>query len=51
MANFNDSHPFNDSMDNTMYTAALDAILTFQGMRNADGKESGADFDSQMGSI
>ncbi len=26
---FNDTYPFNDSTDNTMYTAALDAILTF----------------------
>lgn len=26
---FDDTHPFNDSSDNTMFTAALDAILTF----------------------
>ena len=26
---FNDSHPFNDSTDNTMFTAALDVIVTF----------------------
>lgn len=26
---FDNTHPFNDSSDNTMFTAALDAILTF----------------------
>ncbi|HWM25655.1 MAG TPA: porin [Chthoniobacterales bacterium] len=26
---FSDTHPFNDSSDNTLFTAALDAILTF----------------------
>jgi hypothetical protein len=26
---FDNTHPFNDSTDNTMFTAALDAILTF----------------------